>query len=1724
MENFSFISQFSSAKQVFDHYQAKNDQNQLDDSQTLNISKHNNPEDQVDLEQNILEKAQQLFNQNDYKTAQIYFNQIVQEDSKNVQAIQNLALCNFYLKNYDEGILLMQKAIEMQPDYIDKLYYYLGCAYCDQKHYMQGLVYLEKAMTQNQNNQDAIFMLGNTYQNISCLQIAQNYYKKLIEIDSSNQKAHFQMGETHFKMQNYKDASEAYKKACKINPENYYFYLKLGTSQYKEQNLEEALKSLQQAVVLNNKFAKIGSIFYKLIEALVEQNHLEKCIQYYLKMFALNPKNASSYFVLGDICIQEKQIQTAKLFFEESVKLDASFLDGIKALGKLYFETNEFDQAIKVFEKGLLIDQNEVDIIYDIGCCLFELDKIQEATEQFRKAFRLNTISYEDVDGSMVNKGIQLQKSKENIKYSLEYFNFAILINSNNAEAFYQKGLLYECTCNLEKAKEHFEKALQIYPQNSKYAAKVDLFAQLEKEERKAKEARVIDCKELIKEAKQLFTNKEYQKCIEVLQKISSVSDNFPKVNEMLGYSYEQIGENEKASQHYMKALQLNPNDQTLLFNLGNCLFNLEKYDEAIEKYNILIHLNQNKPYAYENLAACYYEKKQYQESIQFYQKALEYNKVDPLTNYGLGKAFYSNNQYEEALKCFQITLSADHENPSCYTKLANTITMLKSDSLVGKIFKKNQIYTKDEKSRMLSLMAGVLYEMKQYQKSIEKCEQAINLDSKNFNAYLIKAASLKELCDFVHSLNQFEEAIKINPNDPDCYYFYGQTLEAANLHMKALEKYDKSIMLASQTASDEKSFSNLKQFQAAKQCMENVMIRYPQFQNYFNEIGNNLFEKNDFHGAIECYKQELRYNSNDYAAIYNMGLCYKNIQKINDAIECFQKNIINKHRESCLQMSKSTKIDYQFVEKLKLVSVSSMQDLQSLIKLELLNKENLDLSTPLEKQPLIRLVSQVQQIVAKKAANYEDDIMKLGQLNRLDDLSKVYKILLLTGLEENSIVVNVKPELMLVLIGQQLIFFNNSVNLFYSPLKLFDNIIPHLKNNLKDVESFLKLGNGGITAFKQQPIFPQEINFLKAIISQCLSKFKNSWRYISLCMNFKISTVYKIHFFQSIFRQKSFKPFLQIQKIENIFTNQSTNVQKINLRVDNSTQDKNIILKTLKSKNFDEAVKEYTFQNCITHRNIHSSYFFQWNEDQNNASITQPLKERNLYTIDQLTYQQFLSIMLDCCEGLQQLTFYNIVHADIKPQNIFYDNQRAQIADFGSCIVSNTQNNEYTPTFCSPESESFESGQRITTSSDIYSLGKTFQFIAEKFKLPCSGSIQAMILMMTEKEPTRRIRVHEQIKIIQCEIFVEFLYQCLGKEMSLQRFYEEISYIIEMRKKKLSTSDMIVDIIVNVDKVKQLIEKNKLFVRSLFNQKYLYVFLVIMSCNDVSEKDLQIKQKIDQLKEDFEQEAVEIEQSAINFLSQIQLLSPQEQYLEYLLNFNYEKFIQTIAFFDNINFEQAYLLSIYLIWKTNLFNISIPENITKELQEIDFMKLFKSFYKQDKQKYVNDIKRQKQISSQLIDGIFNTQEIQNQYKAKYEDIIQIEQTKLLEQIQNQQNNNNILDQYSETDDEVELESINSLSAAMSSYKDSYRYPGPLSCEKILEEGSESQGAATSKSFFQYSVRISHKTDLKSSKSQHFDDNLDSEDSESVRSLPAINIDEESLNNDLTVRKGKTNN
>ena len=215
------------------------------------------------------------------------------------------------------------------------------------------------------------------------------------------------------------------------------------------------------------------------------------------------------------------------------------------------------------------------------------------------------------------------------------------------------------------------------------------------------------------------------------------------------------------AENFYLEILEIEPNHNNALNNLGAIFTTLGDHYKAKECYEKAIGINSNFTDAHYNLGIAFQGLDENQKAKECYEKTIE---IDP--NYlkahnSLGVLFFQLKEYPKATSCFERAIEIDPNFADIYNNFG-----------------------------------GLLHEIGDYQKAISCFEKAIEINPNFLDSHNNLGVTLNELGNNQKAISCFERAIEIDSNYVLAHYNYGNLFYKLGEHQKAMGFYEKVIMI----------------------------------------------------------------------------------------------------------------------------------------------------------------------------------------------------------------------------------------------------------------------------------------------------------------------------------------------------------------------------------------------------------------------------------------------------------------------------------------------------------------------------------------------------------------------------------------------------------------------------------------------------------------------------------------------------------------------------------------------------------------------------------------------------------------------------------------------------------------------------------------------------------------------------------------------------------------
>jgi tetratricopeptide (TPR) repeat protein len=311
------------------------------------------------------------------------------------------------------------------------------------------------------------------------------------------------------------------------------------------------------------------------------------------------------------------------------------------------------------------------------------------------------------------------------------------------------------------------------------------------------------------------------------------------------------------AIQPLLQAIQANPNDATAHFNLGVAYFNSSKYELASAEFQKCLQINSNDKQArelYESSQgiSAYYQKN-YSVAVNHLKETLKLNPKNPNANLLLGDSYVKLNQYEnaeKALKDYELTFPDD-------TKVKMNV-----NQDLSKIY----MDQKDYKNAVLSLKQVVMvdphnfdgyqnlgvahFQLKEYSEAAVAWERALALQ-KDAQTFKFLGFSYYNLGDFPKAISNYQQSIKMNPNDSETYYNLAVAYNDNSLYDEAADAFDQAFRI-----DPKDSNAAVGKAQAIDRAIDTHM-----------EKANGFLLNNQYSDAISEWQKVLKYQPDNKQA-----------------------------------------------------------------------------------------------------------------------------------------------------------------------------------------------------------------------------------------------------------------------------------------------------------------------------------------------------------------------------------------------------------------------------------------------------------------------------------------------------------------------------------------------------------------------------------------------------------------------------------------------------------------------------------------------------------------------------------------------------------------------------------------------------------------------------------------------------------------------------------------
>lgn len=426
------------------------------------------------------------------------------------------------------------------------------------------------------------------------------YAQKAVSLDASNEWYRLLLAKCFMEAGRFNEASEAFARLVKQNPGKIDYYFLLASSLLHSGKVKEAVG------VYDNIEAMIGiteEITLQKERIYLAQGQFDKAVAEAQKLINSNPREVKYH----------------------------------RLLAELYLQNNKVDKALEICEQIFKIDPKEAETHLMLADYYEKLGEDDKAFSHVRIAYENPNLNIDDKVKILIGYFNIPEKFKTERDESDTLMQILLRVHPNDAKTHSLHGdFLFRDGKNAE-SRDAFRKAISLdrtrYPIWQQVMALDELlgdFDAMEADSRQAMELFPSEPYTYIFNASANYHKKNYQKAIDAINEgkdyVAGDKKMLAQFYSILGDCYNSLKEYPKSDEAYEKALNLDPENATVMNNWAYYLSlrneQLEKAEKMSRRSNQLVKDNAS----YEDTYAwILYKMKNYEEAKRWQEKAIEH-------------------------------------------------------------------------------------------------------------------------------------------------------------------------------------------------------------------------------------------------------------------------------------------------------------------------------------------------------------------------------------------------------------------------------------------------------------------------------------------------------------------------------------------------------------------------------------------------------------------------------------------------------------------------------------------------------------------------------------------------------------------------------------------------------------------------------------------------------------------------------------------------------------------------------------------------------------------------------------------------------------------------------------------------------------------------------------------------------------------------------------------
>lgn len=291
-------------------------------------------------------------------------------------------------------------------------------------------------------------------------------------------------------------------------------------------------------------------------------------------------------------------------------------------------------------------------------------------------------------------------------------------------------------------------------------------------------------------EAHVLMDSGKLSRALEKLEALEKVDPFNVDIQLHKGSIFSQQRNPKRAIQHFERALELTDEDQdNILLDLAFEHENLNDFERAIGCLKRAVELNPENEAVLFELAHAYDMAGAHEESVSYFRAFTNQHPYSFVAWYDLGNALAALDRIEESNEALDLSMAIEEKFSSAYfSKARNLLVSGRYEEAIT--LYRETLAIEGPQAVTFSYIGECFEKMERFNEALIHYDQAIALDPAWIDAWVGRGVVKDLQGRLPEALRDLEHAVNLDPDNADAWYYYGNVLGRTGRYEEAMQAY----------------------------------------------------------------------------------------------------------------------------------------------------------------------------------------------------------------------------------------------------------------------------------------------------------------------------------------------------------------------------------------------------------------------------------------------------------------------------------------------------------------------------------------------------------------------------------------------------------------------------------------------------------------------------------------------------------------------------------------------------------------------------------------------------------------------------------------------------------------------------------------------------------------------------------------------------------------------